>query len=96
MTRLWSPAEPIRVVTRASPTKGSKTRPTSNGEPASFTWKGQTHPVAFITRAWRVDIDWWRERIWRANYKLSTETGLLVIIYQDLLTNRWYLQRLYD
>jgi hypothetical protein len=27
---------------------------------------------------------------------LSTDTGLLVIIYQDLLSGEWYLQRLYD
>lgn len=64
--------------------------------PWQFIWQGNTHTVAEITRYWRVDIDWWRERIWRAYFKLSTDTGLLVVIYQDLMTNAWYLQRLYD
>ena len=86
MTRLWTPAEPITVVI-------TKTSPAG---PSAFTWQDQTHTVAHITREWRVDIDWWRERIWRAYYKLSTDTGLLVIIFQDLLTKQWYLQRLYD
>jgi hypothetical protein len=64
--------------------------------PAGFTWQNQIHQVAEITREWRVDIDWWRVRVWRAYFKLSTNTGLLVIIYQDLLSGEWYLQRLYD
>jgi hypothetical protein len=89
VTRLWTPAEPITVVTKASPAGVSNA-------PSTFSWQGQTHTVAHITREWRVDIDWWRERTWRAYYKLSTDTGLLVIIFQDLLTTQWYLQRLYD
>ncbi len=108
MTRLWMPADPITVVTRASqssetPPGISSTRPPAYGElpaerriPTSFTWQGQTHTVAHITREWRVDIDWWRERTWRAFYKLNTDTGLLVIIFQDLLTNQWFFLRLYD
>ena len=90
MTRLWTPAEPITVVTVASPASGP------GGLPAHFSWQGQTHAVAHITKVWRVDIDWWRERIWRAFYKLATDTGLLVVIFQDLLTNQWYFLRLYD
>ena len=90
MTRLWTPAEPITVVTVASPASGP------GRLPAHFSWQGQTHAVTHITQVWRVDIDWWRERIWRAFYKLSTDTGLLVIIFQDLLTNQWYFLRLYD
>jgi hypothetical protein len=108
MTRLWTPADPITVVTRASPASESLAETSSTGPPAhgglsakgrlptSFTWQGQTHTVAHITREWRVDIDWWRERTWRAFYKLNTDTGLLVIIFQDLLTNQWYFLRLYD
>jgi hypothetical protein len=96
MTRLWSPAEPITVVTVASSARGPDGVPSRRGPPARFSRQGQTHAVAHITRAWRVDIDWWRERIWRAFYKLSTDTGLLVIIFQDLLTYQWYFLRLYD
>ena len=96
MTRLWTPAEPITVVTVASQASRPGGAPSGRGHPAHFSWQGQTHAVAHITRVWRVDIDWWRERIWRSYYKLNTDTGLLVIIFQDLLTNQWYIQRLYD
>jgi hypothetical protein len=39
---------------------------------------------------------WWRLRLWRDYYKLVTDTGLLVIVYYDLLEGKWYLQQLFD
>jgi hypothetical protein len=83
MTRLWPEGDAIAVITTGE-------------EPDRFTWQAQTHQVIEITRRWRVDVDWWRGRVWRAYYKLNTDTGLLVIVYRDLLTGQWYLQRLYD
>ncbi|MEA3459622.1 MAG: hypothetical protein U9R11_02940, partial [Chloroflexota bacterium] len=64
--------------------------------PRSFEWRGRTHPVKEMCRRWRVDEGWWRSRIWREYFKLVTATGLLVVIYRDKLTDRWYLSRLYD
>ena len=83
MTRLWPEGQPIDVTLE-------------EGMPVSFSWRGQIHSVAQITRQWRVDVDWWRRRRWRAYYKLTTDTGLLVVLFQDLPTHAWYLQRLYD
>ncbi|MGD2077251.1 MAG: hypothetical protein PVH18_02650 [Chloroflexota bacterium] len=90
MTRLWPVGLPINMTDANGDSDAGHTRPTS------FVWQGQTHRVVKITREWRVDIDWWRGRVWRAYFKLSTHSGLLVIIYQDLLSGEWYLQRLYD
>lgn len=84
MTRLWPEGEPITVASDGNET------------PGSFEWQGHTHPVTGISKRWRVDEGWWRRRVWREYFKLSTGSGLLVIIYHDLLTGRWYLQRLYD
>lgn len=84
MTHLWPAGQPIGVSLN------------QQKEPAAITWLGQTHVVEAIGRYWRVDMEWWQQRVWRAYYKLSTDTGLLVIIYQDLLSGEWYLQRLYD
>lgn len=84
MTRLWSQGKPITVVSDAQDV------------PHHFVWQGQQHQVDAITKQWRVDVEWWRSRIWRAYFKLSTDTGLLVIIYQDMQSGQWYLQRLYD
>lgn len=83
MTRLWVGGTAIRVVQQA-------------GLPARFIWDGRSHPVQALANRWRVDVGWWRLRLWRDYYKLVTTTGLLVVIYHDLMTDSWYLQRLYD
>jgi hypothetical protein len=84
MTRLWSYGKSISVIGNAL------------NEPRRFAWREQFHQVEEITDSWRVDIDWWQERVWRDYFKLRTDTGLLVEIYCDRLTGKWYLQRLYD
>ncbi|MCB0163880.1 MAG: hypothetical protein KDI79_06635 [Anaerolineae bacterium] len=84
MTRLWSAGEPIDVQSDNLLT------------PQTFTWQRHHHQVQHVAKRWRVDQDWWRGRIWREYFKLTTQTGLLVIIYRDLLTGEWFLQRLYD
>lgn len=95
MTRLWSVGLPISV-TGAGDDGVPDGSVFDSMRPVGFAWQGQNHQVVEITRAWRVDIDWWRGRVWRAYFKLSTDTGLLVVIYRDLLSGAWYLQRLYD
>jgi hypothetical protein len=84
MTRLWPDGQPVTVSCD------------EQGAPQSFSWQGQRHPVSALLQQWRVDLGWWRDRRWRAYYKLHTHTGLLVVLYQDLLTQSWFLQRLYD
>ena len=99
MTRLWSRGQPISV-TSLSAAKDvklfSKNGPIIDNVPEAFQWRGKDHRVVEINRYWRVDIDWWRERIWRAYFKLRTDTGLLVVIYQDMVGGNWFLERLFD
>ena len=66
------------------------------GVPHRFEWLGQTHRVEIVANRWRVDEDWWRKRIWREYFKLATDSGLLVVVFRDLVGGGWYLQRLYD
>ncbi|MBK9745765.1 MAG: hypothetical protein IPO91_03205 [Chloroflexi bacterium] len=84
MTRLWRTGDPIHAHTDA------------NGDLLSFTWQGQSHVVAIIVNRWRVDLDWWDQRLCREYFKLTTATGLLVIVYHDLMAEAWCIQRLYD
>lgn len=84
MTRLWPQGEPITVESDGLLT------------PQVFIWREQVHPVQVVAKRWRVDVEWWQQRVWREYFKVTTQTGLLVIIYRDLLTGSWYLQRLYD
>jgi len=84
MTRLWRDGSTIRV------------RADELGAPDSFTWQGRKHSVDRVARQWSVDEEWWRKRIWREYFKLATQSRMLVIIYRDLISGQWYLQRLYD
>lgn len=99
VTRLWPEGQPIAMTTLATTENTdlfSRHGPAIEDVPSQFIWQGGTHLVSEITRYWRIDIDWWRERIWRAYFKLRTDTGLLVVIYLDLISGEWFLQRLYD
>ena len=84
MTRMWIIGEPILVETAA------------DGSPVTLTWNGTVHPIHGISDRWRVDADWWRGRIWRMYFTVTTRTGLLLDVYHDLAREGWYVQRLYD
>jgi hypothetical protein len=84
MTRLWPAGESIIVDSNP------------DGTPGALEWQGRSHPVVGVAKRWRVDQSWWRRHIWREYFKLYTRTGLLMIVYRDLLSDQWYLQRLYD
>jgi hypothetical protein len=64
--------------------------------PHAFTWQGRQYQVQVVTKRWRLDQGWWQQRIWREYFKLTTTDGLLLIVYRDLLSGGWYLQRVYD
>jgi hypothetical protein len=84
MTHFWPEGELIQVEADALWT------------PLHLTWNGGRHPVQVILDRWRVDEDWWRERVWREYFRLITRTGLLVEVFHDLTTGEWYVQRVYD
>lgn len=84
MTHLWPAGVPITM------------QHNEQLEPQRFIWQGQTHRVQTIAKRWRLDQGWWRQRVWREYFKLTTTDGLLVIIYLDLSGGGWYLQRVYD
>jgi len=86
MTRLWSTGEVVRVV--------------ANGQnhPQQFVWQGRAHGVEAIQQMWEVDTDWWSEegRIWRADFALTTDRGLLCVLFHDRLHSEWRLAKVYD
>lgn len=83
MSYLWIPAIAI-IVTQ------------QQDRIVAFQWQDQTYRVLFISEQWRVDVEWWRVRVWRDYYRLVTANGYLMVIYQDLGNQAWYLQQLYD
>ena len=83
MTRFWADGEPISVQVDA------------DGLPAQFTWRGQTHVVQRIANRWRIEDEWWRGRVSREYFKVTTQT-LHLLMYHDAITGVWRLQRVYD
>ena len=64
-----------------------------SGEPVSVKlrniWKG----VISIQNTWRIDDEWWREEIARHYFEIELDGGLLVTIFHDLVSGKWYQQR---
>jgi hypothetical protein len=83
MTRLWRDGLPLAVWTEGD-------------LPSRFHWQGQAHTVERVTDHWRIDSGWWRFHVWRDYFKLVTRSGLVVVLYRDLDSRRWYVLRLYD
>jgi hypothetical protein len=85
VTRLWPEGEPVIVW---------------GGEesPEGFTWQGARHAGLKVCNRWRVHTRWWLpgEALWREYIKVTTDTGLLCLLYRDLLSGRWFLARVYD
>jgi hypothetical protein len=84
VSRFWRTPLPIAVTSDALAT------------PASFICRGSTHHVVAVLERWRDDERWLFTHIWQENFIVRTRGGLQVLIFQDLLTREWYLQRIYD
>jgi hypothetical protein len=69
-----------------------------DGRPLRFLWRGQRYRIQTIMRRWQEHTDWWSEegRIWRDYWRVDTSEGVLLVIYQDLLTKNWRLEKIYD
>ena len=85
MTRLWPEGEPIQVRSGEEP-------------PTCFLWHTEMHHMLDTCNCWRIHTRWWEPEhaIWREYLKVITDTGLLCLIYQDLLSGAWFLCRIYD
>jgi hypothetical protein len=86
MSRLWPDGAPITVTLDRQ------------GHPTAFVWCGRTHLVAQVRQRWQVDTDWWGEagRVWRVYVAVTTASGLLCVLYQDLESGEWFLSKIYD
>ena len=86
MTRLFQPAIPIVVESDA------------RGRPQQFYWQERLHRVARIEQSWEIDTDWWTPagRAARAYFAVTTQAGLLCVVYHDRLDDAWRLSSAYD
>jgi len=68
-------------------------RVNDRGEPAAVTRNGRRSRVTAIQGTWRIDDEWWREMISRQYFRVELQGGLVVTIFRDLVSDRWYQQR---
>jgi hypothetical protein len=66
--------------------------------PTGFVWRNTPHHILEVTNQWRIHTCWWEpsKAVWREYLKVVTDTGLLCLIFRDLMHDGWFLARLYD
>lgn len=82
MTRVMRPAAALRVCESAE------------GIPESIEMFGRVSEVQVVER-WRISERWWPQPIDR-EYVRVTGSGWLALIFRDLLSGGWFLERIYD
>ncbi|MCH7875431.1 MAG: hypothetical protein IH965_09070 [Gemmatimonadetes bacterium] len=53
---------------------------------------GEQRKVEMIGEIWRVDDEWWRTPINRRYVEVILEGGKHVMLFEDLVTNVWFVQ----
>jgi len=65
-------------------------------EPRAARWSkdnGGGQAVETVLETWRLDDEWWRMPISRRYYEVVIEGGRRMMLFQDLITGRWFSQK---
>ena len=49
--------------------------------------------VEAVVEVWKIEDEWWRDRISRRCVEVVLEGGKHVVLYEDQTTGKWFLQR---
>ena len=64
----------------------------SSGSPIAVKLK-QRHKIIAVEDCWRIDDEWWRtEPVSRLYYAVILDSGRRMVLYKNLIDNRWYQQ----
>ncbi len=55
--------------------------------------KSDSRAVEGILEIWRIDDEWWRAPISRRYYELMLDGGKRVMLFEDLVTGEWWMQK---
>ena len=64
-----------------------------DGIPVSFIAPNHKCVNVYVHDEWKVDLWWMRNPEMRFYYRLTTEEGVLMTVFKDILKERWYSQR---
>ena len=82
MSPLWTTGQPVETL--------------AGEPPIEFRWRHALHRVHQVSDHWRIHLDWWEDEVWRDYWEVTTDSGLWCVLYRDLLTDEWYLERIYE
>jgi len=69
-------------------------RTDEHGEPVHVRLPGKTaRRVEAVRERWRIDDEWWRERISREYRTVVLDDGRILTLYLDLSDGAWYVQK---
>lgn len=54
---------------------------------------GARRSIESILECWRIDDEWWRQPISRRCYEVVLESGGRMVVFEDLLTGEWWMQK---
>ncbi len=64
------------------------------GKPTAIAERGERRAVVAVNEVWRVDDEWWRhEQIARRYADVVLEGGAHVVLYENLMTGDWFVQK---
>jgi hypothetical protein len=83
VTPFWPAGEPVTVQAEAE-------------KPRSFVWRGGRQRITGISACWRVHTGWWRdEEIWRDYWEVITDAGVWCVLFHDLRSGGWFIERIW-
>ena len=68
----------------------------AEGSLHAFRWGKDCYTIAQVASTWRIDDGWWILRRWNEYYLVTTHEKFLFLLYRDLITNLWFVERVYN
>jgi nucleotidyltransferase/DNA polymerase involved in DNA repair len=75
------PPQPVQVTTDRQ------------GIPQALVWRGRIRAVRLVYETWRERRRWWSLPVERDYFRLETADGLVRVVFRDMRTERWLLER---
>ena len=75
------PPQPVQVTTDLQ------------GMPRAVVWRDQIREVKLVYETWREHRRWWSLPLERDYYRLETTDGLVRVVFREVRTDRWLLER---
>ena len=63
------------------------------GRPTVVVESDDSTRVEAVVEEWRIDDEWWRTPIHRRYFEVVLEGGAHVVLFEDLVSGEWFMQR---